>query len=76
VSAWIRTSDNNTDGYFGLRDQSGQVVGEQKFGAFSNYTQVSLTVNSGSNTTLTVYGGLWANGDTWLQIDDVSVAGQ
>jgi hypothetical protein len=32
-------------------------------------------VNSGANTSLTVFGGLWANGDTWAQIDDVSVVG-
>jgi D-arabinan endo alpha-(1,5)-arabinofuranosidase len=35
---------------------------------------VSATVNSGSNTSLVVYAGLWANGDTWAQVDDISVA--
>lgn len=74
VTGWIRTSGNNSDGYFGLRTPSGQIVGEKKFGSFGGYTQVSLTVNSGSNTSLVVYAGLWANGDTWLQLDDVSVA--
>lgn len=74
VSAWIRTSGNNTDGYFGVRSVAGQVVGEQKFGNFPGYTNVKVTVNSGSNTHLVVYGGLWANGDTFLQLDDVTVA--
>jgi hypothetical protein len=32
-------------------------------------------VNAGNNTALDVYAGLWANGDTWLQVDDVSVIG-
>jgi hypothetical protein len=73
VTGWIRTSANNTDGFFGLRTTSGQVLGEHHFASFGNYTQVSVTVNSGANTTLEVYGGLWANGDTWLQLDDVSV---
>jgi S-formylglutathione hydrolase FrmB len=75
VSAWIRTSANNTDGYFGLRTTGGQVVGEQKFGRFDGYTQVTKTVNSGSNTQLVIYAGLWPNGgDTWAQVDDVTVA--
>jgi S-formylglutathione hydrolase FrmB len=73
VSAWLRTSTNNADGYFGLRTQGGQVVGEQRFGRLDNYTKVTATVNSGSNTTLVVYAGLWANGDTWAQVDDVAV---
>jgi len=76
VSGWIRTSDNNTDGYFGVRTVSGQVVGEQRFGRFPGYTRVSVTVNSGANTNLIVFGGLWANGDTFLQLDDVSVVQQ
>ena len=73
ISAWVRTSANNADGYFGLRTPGGQVVGEQRFGRADNYTQVTRTVNSGSNSTLVVYAGLWANGDTWAQVDDVSV---
>jgi predicted esterase len=76
VSGWIRTSDNNTDGYFGVRSVAGDVVGEQKFGRFPGYTKVSVTVSSGSNTNLVVYGGLWANGDTFFQLDDVSVVQQ
>jgi S-formylglutathione hydrolase FrmB len=73
VTAWIRTSSNNTSGYFGLRTTGGQVVGEQQFGSLGNYTKITQTVNSGSNTSLVVYAGLWANGDTWAQVDDVSV---
>jgi S-formylglutathione hydrolase FrmB len=73
VSAWIRTSGNNQDGYMGLRTTGGQVVGETRFRNLGNYTQVTANVNSGSNSTLQVYAGLWANGDTWAQIDDVTV---
>ena len=76
VSGWIRTSENNTAGFFGVRAVDGRVVGEQPFGRFAGYTKASVTVNSGSNTTLTVYGGLWANGDTFIQLDDVSVVQQ
>lgn len=73
VSAWIRTSANNADGYFGLRTLGGQVVGETRFGRLDGYTRVTATVNSGANTSLVVFAGLWANGDTWAQVDDVSV---
>ncbi len=73
VTAWIRTSANNANGYFGLRTTSGQVVGEQRFYALGSYTQLTVTVSSGANTSLVVFAGLWASGDTWLQIDDVSV---
>jgi hypothetical protein len=74
VTAWIRTSGNNADGYFGLRTTAGQVVGEQRYASLSGYTQITLDVAAGSNTQLVVYAGLWANGDTWAQVDDVSVA--
>jgi S-formylglutathione hydrolase FrmB len=75
VKAWVRTSSNNTDGYFGVRTVGGQVLTETKFGNLPGYTLLSITVNTGSNTSVVVYGGLWAvNGDTWLQIDDVSAA--
>jgi len=74
VSAWIRTSANNADGYLGLRTLGGQVVGEQRFTRLDGYTKVTATVNSGPNTSLVLYAGLWANGDTWAQVDDVTVA--
>ncbi|MEY2397356.1 MAG: hypothetical protein QOJ00_530 [Actinomycetota bacterium] len=72
ISGWVRTSSNNTDGYFGLRTTGGQVLSETKFGRLDGYTKLSVTVNTGANTSVVVYGGLWANGDTWAQIDDVS----
>jgi S-formylglutathione hydrolase FrmB len=75
VSAWVRTSANNTDGYFGVRTTTGQVVGEQKFTRLDGYTKLTVTVNSGTNTSLVVYAGLWANGDTYAQVDDVTVTG-
>src|SRR3954452_1367874 len=73
VSAWIRTSPG-ADGYVGLRTPGGQVAGETHFTRLDNYAKVTATVNSGSNTSLVVYAGTWANGDTWAQVDDVSVA--
>src|SRR6185503_8487478 len=40
IKAWIRTSGNNTSGYFGLRTTGGQVLGEQQFGNLGGYTQL------------------------------------
>lgn len=73
VTAWIRTSANNADGYVGLRTLGGAVVGEQRFGRLDGYTRYQFTVHSGANTSLVLFAGLWANGDTWAQVDDVSV---
>ena len=72
ITAWVRTSANNADGYFGLRTTGGQVLGEQRFGRLDGYTKLTVVVNSGANTSVVLYAGLWANGDTWFQIDDVT----
>jgi hypothetical protein len=74
VTAWIRTSANNTDGYLGLRTSGGQVLGEQRFGSFGGYTKLTVSVNTGAQTSVEIYAGLWANGDTWLQVDDVTAS--
>jgi hypothetical protein len=74
ITAWVRTSTNNADGYFGLRTTGGQVLGEQRFGRLDAYTKLTANVNTGANTSVVLYAGLWANGDTWFQIDDVSAA--
>jgi len=75
AKAYVRTSPNNRDGFFGLRTPAGQVLAEQHFASLGGYTLVTATVNAGAATRLVVYAGLWASGDTWLQVDDVSVAG-
>ena len=72
VTAWVRTSGNNTAGYLGLRTTGGQVLGERQFASLGGYTLLSVDVATGANTSLVVFAGLWANGDTWLQIDDVA----
>lgn len=73
LTGWARTSANNRNGYFGLRTTSGQVVGETRFAGLGTYTQLSVTVGSGPHTSLVVFAGVWADGDTWLQLDDVSI---
>ncbi|MFP2930525.1 DUF4185 domain-containing protein [Pyxidicoccus sp. 3LG] len=75
LKGWIRTSSNHTEGYFGARGPgNGPIVGEVRFGALGAYTQLTVNFNSGPNSIVEVYGGLWAHdGDTWIQLDDVSL---
>jgi hypothetical protein len=75
LTAWIRTSGNNNEGYFGARLlNGGAILSETKFTSLANYTKQTVTFNSGNNHSIEIYAGMWANnGDTWIQVDDVSV---
>lgn len=74
LKGWVRTSSNNTQGYFGARAiNDGPVISETSFAALGSYTQLTVNFNAGANGVVELYAGLWANGDTWLQLDDVSV---
>ena len=50
------------------------MLGEQQFGRLDAYTKLTVTVNSGNQTSVVIYTGLWASGDTWLQVDDVTAS--
>ena len=74
LTGWIRTSSNNTDGYFGVRDMQTNVISEQKYGNLPGYTELTVNFNSGDRSEVEVYGGVWALGsDTWAQLDDISI---
>jgi S-formylglutathione hydrolase FrmB len=74
LTGWLRTSANSDNGYFGVRNGNGSVVAEQNFGRLNGYTKISFTLNSGNNTSLVLYGGVWTDhGDIWLQMDNVSL---
>ena len=88
ASAWLRTSDNLTDGYMSVRDGSksdgtGKILNEIKLvgprtggrGNISGYRQETFNFKMGSSNRLLFYVGLWGKGkDAWIQIDDVTVA--
>jgi hypothetical protein len=76
LTGWIRTSGNLADGYFGVRPGSStSPFAETHFGIANAYTRLSVAFTSGSNTSVTVFGGYWApGGDSWLQLDDISLA--
>jgi hypothetical protein len=74
LRAYVRTSTNNTDGYFGVRLKSdGPPYAEMKYGRADAYTQISVTFNSGNNTSMEVFCGHWCSSDTWVNIDDISL---
>jgi hypothetical protein len=74
LKGWVRTSANNTEGYFGVRvPNDGPVISENRFSSLPSYTEQTITFNSGANSEVELYTGLWANGDTWAQVDDVSL---
>lgn len=74
LSAFVRTSPNNKDGYFGVRNADGvSVLKDLKFGALNQYTKLSLVFDSGDNTKITIFTGMHTSEDIWVQVDDVSL---
>ncbi|MFZ5756036.1 MAG: alpha/beta hydrolase [Pseudomonadota bacterium] len=74
LTGWVRTSANSDNGFFGVRTNGGTVIGERQFTRLDGYTKLTVNVNTGNNTQLVVFGGVWTDhGDIWLQIDDVSL---
>lgn len=75
LTGWLRTSANNNAGYFGVRDTSGNVIGQDEYNNLPGYTQLTVNLNTGNNTSVVVFAGLWPPNfqDTWMQVDDVSL---
>ncbi len=73
LSGWIKTSSNVTSGYFGVRNSNGTVLKEVKYGKLGEYTKLTISFNSGSNTSVTIFGGFWGAGsDSWVNIDSLT----
>ncbi|BAY98914.1 hypothetical protein NIES37_28920 [Tolypothrix tenuis PCC 7101] len=76
LTAYIRTSGNVTDGYFGVRDAQQKVFSEIKFGSLPRYTPMTLSFRTGNETVYNIFTGFWALGqDSWVQVDDYSLTG-
>lgn len=75
AEAFLRTSGNVHDGYFGIRDEVGRVITEVKFGPLPAYTKVQFAFKGlPRQTGVKVFIGYWAQGqDSWLQIDGVNI---
>ena len=76
LEAYVRTSANVTDGYFGVRDTQQKVWSELKFGSLPQYTKLTLQFRTGNASTYNIFTGLWALGqDSWVQVDNYSLKG-
>ncbi|MFI6389841.1 DUF4185 domain-containing protein [Nonomuraea sp. NPDC050540] len=74
MTGWLRTSANNDNGFFGVRDPGGAPFSETNFRAVGSWTRYQVAFDSGPRTSVEVFAGIWTdNGDMWLQLDDVSL---
>jgi hypothetical protein len=75
LTGWVSDSANRTfaGGEFGIRT-SGGVIQQTSIPKTGSYTRLSVSFNSGSNTSVVVYAGFTpAGGGAWLHLDDVSL---
>ncbi|MFT4030186.1 MAG: DUF4185 domain-containing protein [Protaetiibacter sp.] len=74
MTGWLRTSSNNDNGFFGVRNVGGAPISEVNFTSVGSWTRYSVTFNSGSLTQVELFTGIWTdNGDMWVQTDDYSL---
>jgi hypothetical protein len=75
LTAWIQTSNPFPTGSLGARTTGGTVLAQQSFGTLVNYSQVTTSFNSGSNTTVVVFAGFSDSSEpgAWIHLDDVSL---
>jgi len=77
MTGWVRTSANSDNAYMGARTTSGVVINEVNFPRTNGWQRFTITFNSGSNSAVQIFAGVWTNnGDIWIQLDDFSVVRQ
>lgn len=73
LSGWLRSSPSVNAGYLSI-NQGATPVAETSFGSLWDYTRLTVTFNSGMNTTMDVQAGFFGQGSpAWIQIDDFSL---
>ncbi|HVR83496.1 MAG TPA: glycoside hydrolase family 16 protein, partial [Planctomycetota bacterium] len=72
VSAMIQTSSPFPGGTIGVQTPGGTVLAQQAFGEQDGYAQVSVSFNSGSATTLSIFAGFTNNSGSyaWIHVDN------
>lgn len=74
LKAFVRTSGNVTDGYFGFREQNQHPVAEIKFGPLPSYQELTVQFHPDATGVYNIFTGFWApNQDAWIQIDNIRV---
>lgn len=76
LRAWVRTSGNVRDGYFGFRDASQRPVQEIKYGPLPRYSELRVVYRPPATGTYNLFAGFWAPGqDAWVRVDDMRMEG-
>lgn len=76
LRAFVRTTGNVRDGYFGFRDAAQRPVREIKYGPINGYRELRVAFRPTATGTYNVFGGFWAPGqDAWVRLDDVRLDG-
>lgn len=74
LTGFIRTSANSDNGFIGARTVGGATLSEAQFTSIGSWTRFTVNFNSGSNTAVEIFAGVWTdNGDIWIQLDDFSL---
>ncbi|MBD2356457.1 carbohydrate binding domain-containing protein [Tolypothrix sp. FACHB-123] len=76
LKAYVRTSENVTDGSFGVRDANQKSFVEIKFGRLPQYLPLTLRFVTGNESEYHIVTGFWAIGqDSWVQVDNYTLTG-
>jgi beta-glucanase (GH16 family) len=75
LSCFVQTdSAFPAQGCFGAQAPDGTALGWESYGQMTNYTQLTVTFNSGSNTSVLVYVGFTDQGPgAWIHVDSWSM---
>ena len=76
LTAFVKTSSNVTDGYFGFRDTGQHPISERKFASQPGYKEMRVQFRPVRTGTYHVFAGFWApNRSAWILIDDMRLDG-
>jgi opacity protein-like surface antigen len=76
LRAFVRTTGNVRDGYFGFRDAAQRPVREIKYGPLNGYRELRVAFRPTATGPYYVFGGVWAPGqDASVRVDDVRLDG-
>lgn len=74
LTGWVRTSSNSDNAFLGARTTGNVVLSEANFPKTTGWQKFTVNFNSGSNTAIQVFAGVWTDhGDIWIQLDDFSL---
>jgi IPT/TIG domain/Cep192 domain 4 len=77
LTGWLQNSNTAgfAGGFFGVRTTGGTLIAQTAIPLTAPYIQLSVTFNSGSNTSLVVFAGYTPGSasSSWMHLDDVSL---